>query len=100
MTKNILHWSVAGLSGLAIAAGLLVAMSVDALAVPKAVKKACRSDYFAFCSMHAVGSPELRQCMRTNGKRLSHGCVDALVTAGLTPRPKGYKSTKVAQTAE
>jgi hypothetical protein len=53
-----------------------------ASAVSEAVTSACRDDYFAYCSAHAVGSEGLRQCMRTNGASLSLGCVYALIKAG------------------
>lgn len=57
-----------------------------ASAVSPAVKSACRSDYFAHCSAHAVGSPELRKCMRAVGSRLSPGCISALIAAGEVSR--------------
>jgi len=40
------------------------------------------SDYFAYCSAHAVGSEGLRQCMRANGAALSLRCVYALIKSG------------------
>jgi hypothetical protein len=43
---------------------------------------ACMSDYFSYCSSYSVGSPQLRQCMRAAGPKLSKGCVSALVAAG------------------
>jgi len=51
-------------------------------AVNRAVKFACMSDYFAYCSQHEVGSQALRQCMRSVGSKLSKRCVSALVAAG------------------
>ena len=95
MTKALLHSFVAGIGLFVIGITALAFSAADAGEIPKSVKRACRSDYFAYCSMHRVGSPELRQCMRANGKRLSRGCVDALVAAGLAPKPK---KTKVAAT--
>lgn len=59
-----------------------VAASTYAGAVSGNVRQACMSDYFAYCSAHAVGSPSLRSCMRSNGPKLSSRCLDALVTAG------------------
>ena len=53
-----------------------------ASAVSEAVTSACRNDYFAYCSAHALGSDGLRQCMRTNGASLSLRCVYALIKAG------------------
>jgi hypothetical protein len=76
----------------AIFAFVLVAFNVsNAYAVSLAVKIACRDDYFAHCSMHAVGSPGLRKCMRDVGPRLSQGCISALVDAG---EVKGSKLRK------
>jgi hypothetical protein len=50
--------------------------------VSLAVKRACMSDYFSYCSQHAVGSAALRRCMRNAGPRLSKRCVNALISAG------------------
>lgn len=60
----------------------------NAHAVSLAVKLACRDDYFAHCSMHAVGSPGLRQCMRDVGPRLSSRCIGALADAGEIKKAK------------
>ena len=75
MTKlqNILA-SAAALSALLI--------SSQAGAVSLGVKLACAGDYRAHCSMHAVGSPGVRKCMRAVGRNLSQGCISALVAAG------------------
>lgn len=51
-------------------------------AVSSSVRTACMSDYFAYCSAHAVGSQALRTCMKANGPKLTPRCVDALVSAG------------------
>jgi hypothetical protein len=56
--------------------------AAPALAVSEAVTAACKNDYFAYCSAHAVGSDGLRQCMRANGTSLSLRCVYALIRAG------------------
>jgi hypothetical protein len=53
-----------------------------AYAASDAVTDACMSDYFAYCSAHAVGSEGLRQCMRANGGALSLRCVYALIRSG------------------
>jgi hypothetical protein len=50
-----------------------------AAAISPAVKAACRSDYYAHCSGMVVGSGELRSCMRSNLRKLSQGCLRALV---------------------
>lgn len=53
-----------------------------AFAVSPLVKQMCRNDYFEHCSMHEVGSPGLRKCMRAVGPRLSKGCIHALKVSG------------------
>jgi hypothetical protein len=62
--------------------GALAVTTSQAGAVSTAVKFACMSDYFSYCSQHEVGSQELRQCMRQAGPKLSKRCVSALVAAG------------------
>jgi hypothetical protein len=57
-------------------------VSSQAGAVSLGVKLACAADYRAHCSMHAVGSPGVRKCMRSVGRNLSQGCISALVAAG------------------
>ena len=57
-------------------------ISSQAGAVSLGVKLACAADYRAHCSMHAVGSPGVRKCMRAVGRNLSQGCISALVAAG------------------
>ncbi|WP_072394075.1 hypothetical protein [Hyphomicrobium sp. CS1GBMeth3] len=54
-----------------------------ALAVSLSVKLACKDDYFAHCSHHAVGTPGVRKCMRDVGPRLSSRCLGALADAGM-----------------
>ncbi|MBS0232376.1 MAG: hypothetical protein JSR99_02705 [Proteobacteria bacterium] len=56
--------------------------SANAYAVSDRVKSACRNDYFQHCSQFAVGSDELRQCMRNVGEDLSAPCLVALVEDG------------------
>ncbi len=71
-----------------LAAIALVFLGNQAYAVSLAVKLACRDDYFAHCSMHAVGSPGLRKCMRDVGPRLSQRCISALADAGEIKKEK------------
>lgn len=59
---------------------------VQAEPVDRAVRRACVSDYFAFCSSHRVGSPSLRKCMREAGASLSRRCLEALAAAGEVSR--------------
>jgi hypothetical protein len=71
-------------AALTVAAALvsLTAGQSDAHAVSARVKMACAGDYFSYCSQHSPTSPAVRQCMRTNGSKLSKRCVSALVAAG------------------
>ena len=64
------------------AAIAIVLSAFPAHAVSDAVTAACMNDYFAYCSVHAVGSEGLRQCMRANGGALSLRCVYALIKSG------------------
>ena len=66
----------------ALALGALILPMTEAGAVSMRVKMACAGDYFSYCSQFSPTSPEVRQCMRTNGLRLSRGCVVALIAAG------------------
>ena len=77
----------------ALAAIALTAGSAYARDVSPAVKRACANDY-AHCSMHPVGTPAVRKCMRAVGPRLSKPCIGALVAAGeVTARDrKRYKT--------
>jgi hypothetical protein len=56
--------------------------TTSAGAVSLHVKLACSRDYFAFCSQFASDSPEVRQCMRAVGEKLSSRCLNALIDAG------------------
>lgn len=47
--------------------------------VSQAVKDACRGDYHTHCDKLAVGSEELRTCMRGAATKLSKECLKALV---------------------
>lgn len=66
----------------ALAAASAIAAPRPAAAVSLGVKIACASDYYAYCSRHAVGSPGVRRCMRSHGLKLSNRCINALITAG------------------
>lgn len=67
---------------LSLAALVPAFLAAPANAVSSSVRSACMSDYFAYCSAHAVGSQALRTCMKANGSKLTPRCVDALVSAG------------------
>src|SRR6185437_16750889 len=71
--------------GALIVAAAALACSVcatEAGAVSLRVKLACSSDYHALCSQYASDSPQVRQCMRAAGEKLSARCLDALIAAG------------------
>ena len=50
--------------------------------ITQRVKNACRSEYYAYCSAHAVPSAGLRSCMRSVQNKLSPPCLKELVAAG------------------
>jgi hypothetical protein len=66
----------------AFALGGMILNTDEAGAVSARVKMACAGDYFSYCSQYSPSSPEVRQCMRANGLKLSKGCVSALVADG------------------
>ena len=45
-------------------------------------ERACAWDYRNFCSEWGLNTAGLNNCMRRNGRRLSDGCVRALIQAG------------------
>ncbi len=85
-------------ASLAILAFTALAASAPASAkdVSQKVKRACANDYFAHCSMHPVGTPAVRKCMRAVGSRLSKPCIGALVADGEVTRAdrRKYKNSK------
>lgn len=56
--------------------------ATGAFAVSDQVRMSCREDYYAHCPNHAVGSANLRRCMKTAGPKLSSACIKALVASG------------------
>ncbi|MBA2125571.1 hypothetical protein DLM45_04940 [Hyphomicrobium methylovorum] len=60
------------------AAAFFILSTGSAFAVSDAVKKACTSDYAAYCSKYKVGTAPLRTCMRAHRKMLTDDCVQAL----------------------
>ena len=71
-------------------AAMLAAVSLATLVVPQApanaysfrTKMACATDYYAYCSQHGIESQGLRQCMNTNGSKLTTSCIKALIAEG------------------
>lgn len=60
----------------------LAALATTAQAVSDQVRASCREDYYAHCPNHALGSANLRKCMKTAGPKLSSACIKALVASG------------------
>lgn len=78
----------------------LTAVEVSA-AITTRVKLACRAEYYAYCSAHAIPSPGLRSCMRGVKEKLSPGCVKALKGAGeLTEAELQEYKTRTGSTAK
>jgi hypothetical protein len=98
-TSSPARFSLAALAAVAAAFMVAVPQATIAKSVSPAVKRACANDYFAHCSMHPVGTPAVRKCMRAVGPRLSKPCISALVAAGeVSPADrKRYKATKSAR---
>lgn len=60
------------------AVGLSAITAAPAHAVPRKVRRACRSDYKSLCPRYKVGTSRMRSCMRANGSSLSWRCYEAL----------------------
>jgi len=71
-------------SGLFVAAIAVVSFAAvaQAGAYSKAVQQYCRADYKKYCGDYGLETTALRSCMNRNGKKLSKGCVRALVRDG------------------
>lgn len=52
----------------------------------KQVQRACVNDYKRYCGEYGIETSALRMCMSRAGKRLSKGCVNALVASGQVSR--------------
>ena len=68
--------------GVAVAMVGVSATADTAGAVPRKVKKMCRSDYKSLCPRYKVGTSKMRSCMRSKGGQLSWNCYQALKDAG------------------
>lgn len=74
---------------LAALAGAIVLFTASSQAQPKITaleKKYCKQDYKHFCGSYGLNSPALTSCMRRAGKKLSRGCVEALIKSGKVTR--------------
>jgi hypothetical protein len=70
---------------------------MDANAViTQRLKDACRAEYFAYCSAHALGTAALRACMTAVQDQLSQTCLKELVAAGEVSKEeiRRYKARK------
>ena len=68
--------------GACIGLGTVLLLMTSAEAVDSRVRAACMDDYFAYCSQHDPDCSGVRRCMRTNGRKLSPACLNALIAAG------------------
>ena len=68
--------------GACLGLGTVLLLMTSAEAVDSRVRSACMGDYFAYCSQHDPDGSGVRRCMRTNGRKLSPACLNALVAAG------------------
>jgi hypothetical protein len=66
----------------ALSLGILIVFMTEGGAGNARVNSACANDYFAYCSQHDPDGPGVRRCMRAAGRKLSTGCVNALIEAG------------------
>ena len=75
------------LSGFA-ATLVLLTMSFAAPVVAQSakVKNACNADARRLCPQYKLGSSEMRYCMESRGRSLSHGCISALEDEGIVSR--------------
>ena len=81
---------------------LLLLSTPAAAEVNQAVKDACRDDYHTHCDKLAVGSEELRTCMRGAALKLSNQCLKALVENNEVTKEdieRYYQETQKAQPA-
>lgn len=68
---------------------MIVCITQAAEAVPRKLKRECRSDYKLLCPLYKIGTSKMRSCMRSNGRQLSWGCYQALKDYGYVKRRKG-----------
>jgi hypothetical protein len=81
-TKSLKAKVTGGLLSFAVLLGALGFSPMEAGAVSVRTKLACLGDYRSHCKSYKMGSNELRQCMSSNGPKLSKKCINALVADG------------------
>ncbi len=70
------------IAGACLGLGTLLLPGTTANAVDSRVRSACTGDYLSYCSQHDPDGKGVRRCMRSNGHKLSSGCLNALVAVG------------------
>ena len=81
-TSRVKYQSYRSAVAAAAALSALVFPNAQALAFSSSVLNACAGDYLTYCSSYDIDSPQVRQCMRSAGTKLSQGCINALVASG------------------
>ena len=83
MDRQILHAVACKTLCTTMATALLLSnLGLEAYAVPRKLKRECKSDYKTFCPRYKVGTSRMRSCMRSNGRQLSWSCYQALKDHG------------------
>jgi hypothetical protein len=82
MTPDRTRITAGTLTRSALSLGILIVLMTEAGAGNARVNSACANDYLAYCSQHDPDGPGVRRCMRAAGRKLSTGCVNALIEAG------------------
>jgi hypothetical protein len=70
------------LAGIVALCGVALPSAAIAVNVTPAVQRQCQWDYHNYCSEYGLGSALLTLCFHKNGRKLSRGCVKALIAAG------------------
>ncbi len=68
--------------GMVALCGPALPSAAKAVDVTAAVQSQCQWDYHNYCSEYGLGSALLSICFHKNGRKLSRGCVKALLAAG------------------
>jgi len=87
MTSAVNGWRsatriVAVGAGTLVAAAITLATFTPADAVPRAVRRACKTDYKRICPHYRSGSAKMRSCMRANIGQISPRCYNKLIDYG------------------
>jgi hypothetical protein len=72
------------LIAMALSVGVVSVAQAQNVNITPLMENECQWDYHNFCSQYAIGSELLDLCFKQNGPKLSEGCVEALVAAGVT----------------